>query len=437
MAYESFRYSGITKEKLEPVTTTLSDIQSRILDILTPRTILVGHSLHADLAALKLTHPYIVDTTLAYPHPRGLPLRSSLRWLTKKYLGREIQQSHGSTGHDSIEDARATLDLIKQKCEKGPRWGTTEASSEPIFKRLTRVWDATAEAEARNTAATIAAMDAEMATEEEEQASLPEKKRLINGTSELGPKASVRGRCAIVDWGDPRRGFGAQADVIIGCKSDDEVVDGVKSVLSAGQDRYEQKIATTTTEDLIENGNDINETKNKNSQNLAIGGPDPSPSSSPNVMFVWARLRELEAFRGWWNRNRNNGSSNGLAKRDRSSPTPPPSHRSASDNNNNNNSNISVPPASLAKATSNTVSRIAAIHASLPPRTAFIVYTGSGDPRETARLQAQQQTFRREYSSLKKKWDELSVQWTDVEENQLREACARARMGIGFVGVVT
>ena len=423
----------MTKEKLDPVTTSLSDIQARILNILNRRTILIGHSLNADLAALKLTHPYIIDTTLLYPHPRGLPLKSSLRWLAKKYLMREIQQSHGSTGHDSVEDARATLDLVKQKCEKGPRWGTSEASSEPIFKRLARVWGAEAEAEARAAAATAANADSEMASGGEEQSASVSPMNKGSGVElgEAGTTCTERRRSAIVDWGDQGRGFGAQADVIVSCRNDDEVINGVRSVLTLGKDggvhSYENQARET------------NDEENPSAHEDGISPLPSSPSASSNVTFVWARFRELEAFRGWWNRNRSNGSTHNT--RDRFSPTPPPltphlSHLVLTPET-NHSATATAQPTTLSSATSNIVSRIVAIHASLPPRTAFIVYSGSGDPRETARLQAQQQTFKREYASLKKKWDELSVQWTDVEEKQLREACARARRGIGFVGVVT
>ncbi|KAL9101361.1 MAG: hypothetical protein Q9187_009254, partial [Circinaria calcarea] len=131
-------YSGITAKKLEPVTTSLSDIQSRLLDLLGAETILLGHSLNSDLTALKITHPFIIDTSIIYQHPRGPPLKSSLKWLAQKYLNREIQKGHGTMGHDSVEDARACLDLVRMKCEKGARWGSVEAAGESIFKRLSR-----------------------------------------------------------------------------------------------------------------------------------------------------------------------------------------------------------------------------------------------------------------------------------------------------------
>jgi RNA exonuclease 1 len=162
---------------LEPVTTTLKDVQARLLELLTPRVILVGHSLDSDLKALKMTHPFIIDTSILYPHPRGPPLKSSLKFLAEKYLSREIQKGHGVAGHDSVEDAKACLDLLKQKCEKGPRWGSSDANFETIFKRLHRS---------------------------------PRPRNQQSGAAEEFRKG------AVVDWGDPKRGHGSTADLAVG-----------------------------------------------------------------------------------------------------------------------------------------------------------------------------------------------------------------------------
>lgn len=333
------QYSGMTAEKLDPITTTLADVQTHLLKLLTPSSILIGHSLNSDLNALKLTHPSVVDTGMLYPHPRGPPLRSSLKWLAQKYLSRDIQTGR-KAGHDSIEDARAALDLVKLKCKKGPAWGTSDASNESIFKRLGR--------------------------------SPRPGKRDPEGEKCTG---------AVVDWGVPSRGYGAQADVCIGCGSDAEVVAGVKRCIAGDADGKE----------------------------VRGGGVD----------FVWARLRELEAVRGWWSQSRS-ADNEALLERARGGGV---------------GAGEALDPQQqpLSCYVAATVAHVKDIYDALPPCTALIVYTGTGDPRDLSRLQAMQQQFRKEYQV--KKWDELSVKWTDDEEQALKAACRKARDGMGFVVV--
>jgi RNA exonuclease len=112
------RFSGITANHLASVKTTLPMVQAKLLTLITSRTILLGHSLEQDLRALKLAHPRCIDTALLYHHPRGRPLKPGLAWLTKKWCGREIQ-TRGEGGHDPEEDARACLDLLKNKMTHG------------------------------------------------------------------------------------------------------------------------------------------------------------------------------------------------------------------------------------------------------------------------------------------------------------------------------
>ncbi|KAF3920835.1 hypothetical protein ABW21_db0200790 [Orbilia brochopaga] len=130
-------FSGITAAKLADVTTTRADIQQRLKTLFHANVILVGQSLNSDLQALHFSHHQIVDTSVIYEHPRGKPMKPGLRWLAQKYLKQQIQSDKG--GHDSIEDARACLQLLKLKLEKGKDFGSAAANSEPLFARLARV----------------------------------------------------------------------------------------------------------------------------------------------------------------------------------------------------------------------------------------------------------------------------------------------------------
>ena len=193
----------------------------------------------------------------------------------------------------------------------------------------------------------------------------------------------------MVDWGNPERGFGSQATVSIGCQDDNDVVRGVSA---------------------------------------AING-DPSNPSIPGggVDFTWARLRNLEQLRGWCTRlpdaNNSNESTTLVPAPEETTPT-----TSADDATAPSYSPI------LAETVSRTVSDISRIYESLPPCTMFIVYSGTGDPREVSRLQAMHKKYREEFQG-RKPWDELSVKWTDVEEQALKKACERAREGCGFMCV--
>lgn len=128
------RFSGVSPDQLanaepfneaQPFTDTLRIVpnpqaaRTLLLSYVKPSTPVIGHAIDNDLNVIRLCHPTIIDTILLYPHPRGLPFRLGLKALSARILKRNIQIG-GAAGHDSLEDARATGDLVRAKV--GEKW---------------------------------------------------------------------------------------------------------------------------------------------------------------------------------------------------------------------------------------------------------------------------------------------------------------------------
>ncbi|CAO3666605.1 unnamed protein product [Rhizopus stolonifer] len=130
--------SGVSEESLIGITTTLSDIQQKLLGLINGDTILVGHGLVNDLKCLKMKHPYIIDTSLIYHHKNGPPYKPSLKDLSTRYLKRTIQIERAE-GHDPLEDAIASLELLERKLLYGINYGHTGLSQvETLLSHLKR-----------------------------------------------------------------------------------------------------------------------------------------------------------------------------------------------------------------------------------------------------------------------------------------------------------
>lgn len=114
-------YSGITAEILAKATMSLQDIQRKLIQLLPSDAILVGHSLENDLKALKMIHPYVIDTSLIYNLSGSRTMKSSLKVLADRFVGMSIQ--NGPSGHNPHEDAVAALRLVKKKLDKCLQYG--------------------------------------------------------------------------------------------------------------------------------------------------------------------------------------------------------------------------------------------------------------------------------------------------------------------------
>lgn len=106
-------------EKSPPLRIVSSPAKARslLLSYLAPETPLLGHALENDLNSVRLVHPTLVDTVLLFPIRAGLPARPALKGLVKGLLGKEIQTA-GAAGHDSLEDARSTGELVRVKVDR-------------------------------------------------------------------------------------------------------------------------------------------------------------------------------------------------------------------------------------------------------------------------------------------------------------------------------
>lgn len=178
------KYSGLTKDILDGATLNHKQAQQKLAQWITPSTILIGHSLESDFKALKLRHPWVIDTALVYEHPRRMPFKPSLKWLMKKWCDKDIQ--NGADGHDPEEDAKSCLELLRKKIQYGRNFGSLPNEMESIFTRVARV-----------------------------------KQSHLTGTDE----PNKVGAC--VDYGNPGQFHGMKAKTSISCKNDDEIVDGV------------------------------------------------------------------------------------------------------------------------------------------------------------------------------------------------------------------
>ncbi|KAA1467017.1 hypothetical protein DENSPDRAFT_767734 [Dentipellis sp. KUC8613] len=313
------RFSGITAEALNPVTTTLADVQKHLLGLLSvnPTPVLLGHSLESDLRALKMCHPRCIDTALLYHHPRGRPLKPGLAWLTKKWCGREIQ-ARGEGGHDPEEDARACLDLLKKKLDNGPSFGEFKTDIESIFERMAR---STGHA----------------------------------GTGSI--------RSAVVDHGNPATWHGAKATTPVACKTDEDVFQGVLEAI-------------------------------------------------PTHQFVFGRFTDLADALGWVTPKASAETVAGTVD-------------TASDK----------PPVNLRNVLSTLNTRLAAILAALPSRTAFILFSGHSDPRRMSALNAKKNVFETALRAGKSLDDLDREMWSARDGRELEEEVEKAKRGLVFVSV--
>ncbi|ESW27885.1 hypothetical protein PHAVU_003G240600 [Phaseolus vulgaris] len=110
--------TGVCSKDLEAVTCSLADIQKSMKKLLSKGTILVGHSLHNDLRALKLDHVRVIDTSFIFQSSDGsMHRRPSLNSLCQAVLGCGVREK--GAPHNCLDDACAAMKLVLAKIKHG------------------------------------------------------------------------------------------------------------------------------------------------------------------------------------------------------------------------------------------------------------------------------------------------------------------------------
>jgi hypothetical protein len=124
----------------------------------------------------------------------------------------------------------------------------------------------------------------------------------------------------------------------------------------------------------------------------------------------------------------------------------PPSPPTATSPDQNQNNNV------LFSAVTNLNAQLATLHAALPPRTAFLLFSGHSDPRSMSALAARRAQYQASQNQNQVDSSAASIgtgtgpagtdvgvplRWSTADERALEEAVVRARTGLLFVGVKT
>ncbi|XP_059296325.1 small RNA degrading nuclease 1-like [Lycium ferocissimum] len=110
--------TGITAGDLDGVSCTLADVQTSMKKLLSHGTILIGHSLHNDLHALKIDHARVIDTSYVFKYQgQASNRRPSLSNLCKSVLGFELRKM--GSPHNCLDDACTAMKLVLAKIERG------------------------------------------------------------------------------------------------------------------------------------------------------------------------------------------------------------------------------------------------------------------------------------------------------------------------------
>lgn len=107
------RINGIKEEHLANVQFTLRHAQAFLMALCSNETVIIGHALHNDFAALKMEHHCMVDSSFLFPVKDAPNATPSLKDLASNVIKKDMPETH-----DSVNDARASLLCLKTYLSK-------------------------------------------------------------------------------------------------------------------------------------------------------------------------------------------------------------------------------------------------------------------------------------------------------------------------------
>ena len=114
------RINGISKEDLDQVEFTLRHAQAFMMALCSEETVIVGHAVQNDLAALNMEHYCIADSSFLFFAKDSSSASVSLKDLAASVLKVEMPDTH-----DSVNDARKALECVLH-------WVNNDGEVEPI-----------------------------------------------------------------------------------------------------------------------------------------------------------------------------------------------------------------------------------------------------------------------------------------------------------------
>jgi RNA exonuclease 1 len=106
--------NGIEKKHLENVEFTIRHAQEFLMALCSEETVILGHAVHNDLAAMRMEHHCVVDSSFLFDVKDEVDANPGLKDITKALLAIDMPKTH-----DSVNDALMAFRCLEVWLEKG------------------------------------------------------------------------------------------------------------------------------------------------------------------------------------------------------------------------------------------------------------------------------------------------------------------------------